>query len=288
MTDAFRSLLLPLDGSTDAAKAAGCALWLAGKLHATLHVVHATDQPLPGREALERLRVPQAERAHVIVHQTAENPETAVVRAIDEHGAGLVVMSAKGESASAGAASKEPLGSTARAVVERSRVPVVLLPVRYREALPWTSMLAAASGEPAADRALEVAAQLAAALTLRVTVLHAADGSPGTGAYADAPHHEYGRRLQEMVERGLAGCTTEEARCVHQVLLRSGDAGQALLDHVSSSDTSLLALGWHGALGRGRALVLKRLVEEAACALLLVRTAETSEARLKVGEEMDG
>jgi nucleotide-binding universal stress UspA family protein len=230
----------------------------------------------------------QVERAHVIVHQSVDSPETAVVRAIDEHGVGLVVMSAKGESASAGLAPKGSLGGTARGVVERSQVPVVLIPARYREALPWTSMLAAASGEPAADRALEAAARLAAALELSVTVLHAADGAPGTGAYADAPHHEYGRRLQEMVERGIAGCTTEESRCVHQVLLRRGDPARSLLEHIASSGTSLLALGWHGALGSGRAAVLKRLLEEAACALLLVRTAETSAARLKVGEEMEG
>jgi nucleotide-binding universal stress UspA family protein len=283
----FRSVLLPLDGSTEAAKAAGCALWLSERLRATLHVVHATPQPLPNREALTRLRLPHADSARVIVHQPAENADRAVVRAIDEHKVSLVVMSAYGESASAGATLQERLGSTARAVIETSQVPVVLRPARYREALPWTSMLAAASGEPAADRALEAAAQLAAALQLTVTVLHAGDGAPGAGAYADAPHHEYGRRLQEMVERGVAGCTPEQAHCVHQVLLRRGDPAAALLEHASREATSLLALGWHGALGRGRALVLKRFLEEATCALLLVRTPETSHARLKVGDEID-
>ena len=34
----FRSLLLPLDGSPEAAKAAPCALWLGERLGATLHV----------------------------------------------------------------------------------------------------------------------------------------------------------------------------------------------------------------------------------------------------------
>jgi hypothetical protein len=33
--------------------------------------------------------------------------------------------------------------------------------------------------------------------------------------------------------------------------------------------------------------VLKRFLEEATCALLLVRTPETSHARLKVGDEID-
>lgn len=283
----FGSLLLPLDGSPEAARAAPCALWLAERLGATLHVLHATAHPLPARDALERLRLPQAERAQVVVHQLAGTAEAAVLDAIREHAVELVVMSARGESASAGAALEERLGSVARAVIESSPVPVVLLPARYREALPWRSMLAAASGEPAADRALEAAAQLASVLELRVSVMHSGDGPSGTGAYADAPHHEYGRRLQEMVERGLAGCTADETRCVHEVLLRRGDAAGALLEHISREGTSLLALGWHGVLAGERAPVLKRLLEEAPCALLLVRTSEISPARLKVGEEID-
>lgn len=284
----FRSLLLPLDGSPEAAKAAGCALWLAERLGATLHVLHATAQPLPGQEALERLRLPSAGRAQVVLHQLAGSAETAVLDAVREHRVELVVMSASGESASAGAALGEGLGSVARAVIGASPVPVVLLPVRYRETLPWRTMLAAASGEPAADRALEAAAQLAAALALRVDVMHSGDVPAGAGIYADAPHHEHGRQLQEMVERGLAGCTAEESRCVQEVLLRHGDPAVAMLDHVARKGTGLLALGWHGALGGGRAPVLKRLLEEAPCALLLVRAPETSSARLKVGEEIDG
>jgi len=283
----FQSLLLPLDGSPQAAKAAGCALWLAEALGATLHVVHATRQPLPGREALLQLRLPQGERAQVVVHQPAANAEAAVLDAITRHGVELVVMTARGESAAAGAVLGERLGSVARAVIGASPVPVVLLPVRYRESLPWRSMLAAASGEPAADRALETAARLAAALRLSVKAMHAGNGRSAAGSYADAPHHEYGRRLQEMAERGLACCTEEEARRVQEVLLRGGDPADALLEHVAREGTSLLALGWHGALGSGRAPVLKRLLDEAPCALLLVRAPDTSPARLKVGEEID-
>ena len=287
----FASILLPLDGSPEAAKGAGCALWLAERLGATLHVLHATAQPLPAREALARLRVPDARRTQVVVHQLPENAEAAVLEAIAVHRVDLVVMSARGESASAGLELAQRLGTVAQAVLERSPVPVLLLPARYREALPWTSMLAAASGERSADQALEAAVRLAAALGLKVTVVHSEDGAPaGTaplGAYADAPHHEYPQRLEEMVERGLAGCTPEEGHCVDHVLLARGDAAAVLLEEVARRTASVLALGWHGALAAGRAPVLKRLLAEAECALLLVRASERSPARLKVGAEID-
>jgi nucleotide-binding universal stress UspA family protein len=288
----FTSLLLPLDGSPEAAKGAGCALWLAHTLDATLHVLHASTQPLTGQDALARLRVPAAQHSRVVLHQLPEHADAAVLEAIAAHGVDLVVMGARGESASAGIKPSQRLGTVAQAVIERSPVPVLLLPLRYREVLPWTSMLAAASGEAAADQALETAAQLAAALRLKVTVAHAADSPGGTGPmasglYADAAHHEYPSRIDEMVERGLAGCTPEECGSVDRVLMRQGDPATVLLELAASRDSSVLALGWHGTLGAGRALVLKRLLEEAECALLLVRRKEQSTARLKVGEEID-
>ena len=288
----FASILLPLDGSPEAAKGAGCSLWLAEALGATLHVLHATAQPLPAREALARLRVPDAQRAQVVVHQLSGDAEAAVLEAVAAHGVDLVVMSARGETASARLELSQRLGRVAQAVIERSPVPVLLLPARYREALPWTSMLAAASGEAAADQALEAAAHLAAALHLKLSVVHSEDGPPGAGAaalgvYVDAPHHEFPRRLAGMVERGLAGCTSEEGHCVDQVLLARGEPAAVLLEQVARHASSLLALGWHGALGAGRAQVLKRLIEQAECALLLTRSAERSSARLKVGKEID-
>lgn len=287
----FSSILLPLDGSVEAAKGAGCALWLSEALGATLHVLHATAQPLPGQQALAPLHVPQAQRAQVVVHQLAGAAEDAVLEAIAAHRIALVVMSARGESASSIAAPHR-LGVVAQAVIERSPVPVLLLPAHYREMLPWTSMLAAASGESAADLALEVAVQLAASLGLSVTVVHAADGSSEAetaplGAYADSAHHEYSQRLEQLVERGLTGCTAQESTCVHEVLLRQGDPASVLLEQVARQGSSVLALGWHGSLGAGRAQVLKRLLEEAECALLLVRGARRSRARLKVGSELD-
>lgn len=289
----YTSLLLPLDGSPEAAKGADCALWLTKALGATLHVLHAAARPLPGGDALARLHVPGAQHAQVVLHQIPENATAAVLDAIAHHDIDLVVMSARGESASAGIRLSQRLGTVAQAVIEHSPVPVLLLPLRYHDTLPWTSMLAAVSGEIAADQALEAAAQLAAALGLKVTVVHVEDGpcAPGAatlGVYADAMHHEYPRRIEEMIERGLAGCTPEECHGIAHVLLQHGDPAAILLDQATRCGSSLLALGWHGALGSGHALVLKRLLEEAECALLLVRKAEKSTTHLKVGKDIYG
>lgn len=286
----FNSILLPLDGSPEAARGAGCALWLAEALGATLHVLHATTQPLPAGDALARLGIARARDARVVLHQSSAGVVGAILQEIAEHRIDLVVMSARGESASANATLAKQLGSIAKAVLERSPVPVVLLPARYRESLPWTSMLAASSGEQAADLALRAAARLASAMGLKVTVVHSDDSLVEArrplGSYADSMAHEYPLRLNQMVERGLAGCAEREADCVHEILIRQGETASVLLEQIARHGSSVLAVGWHGALGHGRALVLKRLLDEAECALLLVRGTERVRARLKVGREI--
>ena len=254
----FDSILVPHDGSPEAAKALGCAAWLARRLAAKLHVLESTADPAGD-----------------------------LLESIAEHQARLVVMTARGESAAS-----EPgrrMGRVGEALIRESTVPVVLLPVHYREALPWTSMLVAASGEPAADQALEAALQLAAALGLELDVLYCE--SPRTkaralGEYADAVHYEYAQRLEEMIRRAAARRPPEERGCIGRMLLCRGDPADELLAHVRQRRASVVALGWHGALGAGRALVLKRLLDEAECPLLLVRQAARPTSRLKVGEEL--
>jgi nucleotide-binding universal stress UspA family protein len=281
----FDSILLPLDGSPEAAKGAACAMWLARTLGATLHVLHATAQPLPGREALERLQMHSGTHARVVVHQLAGEASAAVVDAIVAHGVKLVVMSAGGASASAGTTPPHCLGTVARTVLSQIPVPVLLLPMKYREVLPWTSMLVAASGEAVADQALEAAARLAAALGIKVAVVRSEDGP--LASYADTMHHEYPLRIEEMVQRGLAECKSEECLCVEQAILRPGEPATVLLEQVAQRASSVLALGWHGAFEAGRALVFKRLLEEADCPLLLVRGQDGAGARLMIGKEID-
>jgi nucleotide-binding universal stress UspA family protein len=286
----YAAILLPLDGSAQAAKAAGCALWLAQSLGATLHAVNATAQAVPAVDALARLRVPQAQQSHVVVHQRPGAAEAAVLEEIAEHRIDLVVVSALDASASSAAVST--LSSVAQAVIERCPVPVVLLPPRYRESLPWTAMIAGATGEASSDRAMAAATQLAAALRLSVTVVHCED-SPGKaaasplGAYADAPHHEYARRLEHLVQQGTAHGNGEQAHRVRAVALRHGEPASLLLEQAARLGSAVVALGWHGELGHGRATVFKRLLEEAECPLLVVKGSERSTARLKVGQEID-
>ncbi len=291
----FPSILVPLDGSSTAARSLGCATWLAQRLGARLHVLTAGPDTLPAREALTRLQVPEASWPLVVLHQAPAYPADAILAALAHHEVGLVVMTARGETVEARAAEDTAglVGHVTRAVIERSEVPVLLLPPAYREALPWERVLVPVSGEVEADAALALAVRLADALDLEVHVAHVSNTHIGDenlaarARYADALHHEYPRQLDELVRRVLPRSAPEERRRIVDIALCRGDVGDELLEMIERKRVSLLVIGWHGRFMTGHARVLKRLIEAITCPLLLVKPAARMPFRLKVGEEIE-
>jgi nucleotide-binding universal stress UspA family protein len=291
----FPSILVPLDGSRTAARGLGCATWLASRLGAPLHIVTATPRQLPAREELAHLRIPEEHWPRIVLHQAAAQPEGAILMALERHRIGLVVMTARGEAAEA-PAEPDPakiVGHVTRAVIERSGVPVLLLPSSYRETLPWERVLVPVSGEAEADEALVLAVRLACALDLEVHVAHVADPEGGDeglatrARYADSLHHEYAGQLEELVKRALAQCGPEESHRIQEVALCHGDVAAELLKLIERKAVSLLAVGWRGRFLTGRARVLRQLIQTIASPVLLVQPEPRMLFRLKVGEEID-
>jgi nucleotide-binding universal stress UspA family protein len=290
----FPSILVPLDGSRTAARSLGCAVWLAGRLGARLHLLSATESSLPTEEALARLHVPKGHWPLVTLHQAPGDPGRAILDAVTRYAVRLVVMTTRGEAAEA--ADEDPwkiLGHVTRAVVEGSPVPVLVLPPAHRESLPWTSALVPVSGEAAPDAALATAVRMAAALDLAVHVVHVTDseaGEEGLAArarYADEAHHEYPRLLEEFASRALCHCAPEERQRVESVRLCRGDVAEELRALIERVPISVLVVGWHGQFMAGHARVLKQLVRSVACPILLVKPAPPGPFRLKVGEEIE-
>jgi len=289
---------VPLDGSRVAARSLGCATWLAARLGARLHILSATPRERPAREELARLQVPEAHWPLVTLHQAPAYPEDAILAAVARHDVSLVVMSAVGETAEAAPLSSAGdsagvIGHVTRAVLERSALPVLLLPPAYRETLPWERVLVPVSGEPEGDEALALAVRLANALGLEVHVAHVVDadtGDEGLAArarYADAIHHEYPHQLQELVARALPHCDAAESHCIVEVALCHGDVAGELLGMIERERVSVLVVGWHGRFATGHAKILKRLIRSITRPVLLVKRTVRMPFRLKVGEEIE-
>lgn len=293
----FSSILVPLDGSRTAARSLGCATWLASRLGARLHILSATPRQLPAREELARLRVPQEHWPLIALHQAPAYPEGAILAALTRYDVGLLVMTARGETVEA-PAPVEPfsgslVGHVARAVIEQSAAPVLLLPPNYREALPWERVLVPVSGEDQTDEALALAARLADALDLEVHAAHVMDEAARTenlaakARYADALHHEYAGQLEELISRALPHGGPEARPRIREVALGHGDVAAELVALMARTRASVLVVGWRGRFMAGRARVLKHLIQTIASAVLLVKPEARAPLRLKVGEELD-
>lgn len=294
---AFTSLLLPLDGSHLAARGIGCATWLASTLQAQLHILSATSHPLPARDELARLRVPDAYWSYVILHQAPQFPENAIVAAASEYKTDLIVMSALGE----GAATRDQttsgpitsIGHVTRAVIEQASAPVLLLPPAYRESLPWRRMLVPVSGEPDIDEALPLAVRIANHLALELHVLHVMvdvrqeAGLASAAHYADSVHHEYSQRFTELIRRPLTQCTVEECRCIRYASLARGNVVDELRSHIEQQHMDLIFISWHGRFMTGHADVLKTLLKQIHCPILLIKPAPHAPLRLKVGKDIE-
>jgi nucleotide-binding universal stress UspA family protein len=288
----FSAILVPLDGSPMALRSLGCTTWLASRLGAQLHILNV-GEPLPEGEALERLGVPEKYRALFELHQVQGAAGEEILAAVEGYGTDLIVITARGESAAAGAPDVlKVVGHVTREVIEDTHVPVLLLPPTYEESLPWRSALVPISGDPATDESLTLALRLAHALDLGVTVAHVADsaraggrGEARTGP-SDEVHHEYPQMLNEFVARACALCSAEERRRITGFHLCQGDVAQELLHLTETERVDLLVVGWHGRFLTGYAEVLKTLIWQARRAVLLVKPRPRDVFRLKVGETL--
>jgi nucleotide-binding universal stress UspA family protein len=157
----------------------------------------------------------------------------------------------------------EPTPSTWQQVVRDATKPVVVVPEMAELSRPMISrVLVPLDGTPEAAGAVARTVALFAGAGVDVVVLHVFDASTVPRFWDQAAH---ARRAWEE-EFMTRFCAQPGAR----LELRSGTAGQQVVDVAATEGVDLITLGWSQRLDPGRAQTVRRTVLEAAVPVMLV------------------
>jgi nucleotide-binding universal stress UspA family protein len=269
-----KTVLVPLDGSVHATAAVPVARRLAELFHATLAVLHVSDDALASAALVDRIKLSSQDVRGLVVDQRSGAAAVGIVEEASKRRAALIVMCPRTRM------DGRVFGSVAEDVLRAALCPVVLVPpTRGRRDWALHQLLLPHDGTPTSAATIGPATQLASMAAAKLVVLHVATAGterptePGTlvsPRYVDQPQHEWPAWAQEFLDRLRAiGRATDGVDI--SLALAQGEAGSAIVDFARQNDSDLIVLGWRGALEPGRARTMRRVIHEAICPVIVFR-----------------
>lgn len=300
LTRVYRSILVPLDGSSLAEQALTIATTLAERVEAELHLVHVhapavVDEFAPpasidgaARTTAERYMHDTAYRLRLThggaVSATVLDGSAAasIVTHAAATGADLIVMSSHGRTG----ASRFWLGSVADAVIRSAAMPVLLARGRVgagpsSEEPLFSRVLVPLDGSPVAEEAIPDAIALAALCAGHVHLLRVEEAAEDLRAsvWVLAQHEpddlpDRLRRADHYLQTVLARFDLQWAPATRSAEARAGHhVGETIAAVATEHDIDLIAMTTHGR-GASRILlgsVADKIIRGTGCSLLLTR-----------------
>lgn len=270
----FSRVVLPLDGTPESASALPVARHLAEVADATLHILHVSDRELTGSELRDALGLPDEDIGSAVLERASGEPAECILHAADGERS-LIVMTMR----AAHAGSELGLGSVAEDVLRRCYTPILLIPPR-KDYAKWRlqQVLLPHDGSPASAAAITPAIGLTHRAGASLWVFHVAapraavsseSGAMDMPRYIDQPQHEWPAWSQEFVQRMEALCCGLHEPRVH-LQLAVGDPEKEILRAAREREADLVVLAWHGSFERERARIVKALLRDAPCPILVL------------------
>ncbi|MDS0477701.1 universal stress protein [Natrinema sp. 1APR25-10V2] len=276
MTD---HIVIPVDGSEEATRAARRGLELATVVDATVDVLYVVERKSLRLAASADEKTRLRERGESILTEIEEiaaeleQPVTTVLREgrpgaqictyADEADATLLVIGRQGITG----LGKRLLGGVTEHVLHRSEVPVFVVPAgegATTAATDYERVLVPTDGSETAGRAIQRGATIASRCGATIHVLNVVDLQSAGGAFsAGGLEREFVDRLEargtEVVD-GAASEITEAAPDLNvttDVVRTSGGEGAAggIRGYAAENDVDLIVMGSHGRSNLGRQLL---------------------------------
>jgi nucleotide-binding universal stress UspA family protein len=176
------------------------------------------------------------------------------------------------------------LGPLIKDLLLRSTVPIVLVPPGTRKHSGLLQrILLPHDGTPTTAAAVGPAMYLARQCAAELIAVHvAAPGHPQpsepgtltTPYYTDQPQYEWPAWAQEFLER-IRAVSPDISTLKLRLLLAAGRPGLEIVNMSRECDVDLTVLSWRGSWRAQRAAVMKTVVRESRCPVLLIRLPST-------------
>lgn len=274
-------ILVPLDGSREAKIALPVALQAARILRASVHVVYATTQLLAPDEILRRIGIEPSETTGLVIDQVIGPPAEAIVDLARVKPAALIVMTTRGHTAYQG----RTVRPVVEAIIRSAPCPVLLvrpeLAARVCAELPLKRILLPLDGAPSSARVIGPALDIAKLSQAEADILYVAgherrpqEAGTLTGPmYIDQPQYEWPTWAAEFIDRFGTSLGSYQLPAPIHLSIRTGSAATAILQVATERHSDLIVLEWRGNLDPLHAKVVKGVLADAPCPVLLLRTA---------------
>ena len=289
------TVLVALDGSPAAATALPAARAVAAQLNALVQILHAAPSLLDEAELRRQLRLTDDDLAGLEMRQYVGEPAAGILQAAADPAVLLVVLTTHGRAIEPG----RQLGRVAEAVIAAAMQPILLVrpeaaarPGARMAAL--TRLLVPLDGTPTTAAALRPATEMAGRLGASLDLLFVAapgavappePGSIGAPCYVDQPQHEWPQWTDEVIERlgtYCAACPPDVP--VRMYLARGADIGSVIARFAVEHADSSIVLVRRSRLEPGRARVLRAVLDQTPCPILLVGSPDTDASLWTDGE----
>jgi nucleotide-binding universal stress UspA family protein len=167
---------------------------------------------------------------------------------------------------------RRPAGHVPLSLIVALAKPVVVVPPLAVHTRPFERVLVPLDGTRASAEALQRTIELACRSQLEVVALHVADAA-GLAPFGEQPQHELDAWKEEFLARYAP--RPEDVR----LEVRSGRPGESVLRVADEAGVDLVALGWSRDLSRGRAALVREVLERSRVPVLLVATHAEPEVR---------
>ncbi len=267
---AFASILVPIDFSPGARRAARRAASLPLAARGQMHLVHVlpTRAGIAGAKLesqanrkLARVARLMAKVAHaagrkspsVVVKSLAGEPHVEIIRYAREVDADLIVLGRKG----AGLNMAKVIGTTAARVVRMSDTPVLVVGARPQR--PYARPIIALPLDPSARRLVELAMRTVQSGSNPIPAVRAyrvpfsGFVSLGTDAQPSLHHRQYTEEAETALAAQVGALVSHGIRVTP--ILRRGEASSVILQEARRERADLIALGTHARSGIAHALL---------------------------------